>query len=231
VKIHPRITSTHRDGLISEEIEFYSLLEHACTPNMIFVKPTDNISAYDLLALSHMCLTSWGTMGIEAAKLGVPVVTGITGFVSITPDMPLFKHCPSKSDYYEAINCSHSALNIKDIILVCRWHYSIFLSNYLFLSPDSPVDRCFMEMPRFQITKLLNGEDAYGLNYEYIRDYSNSISNANELERESMYIGLSMINDHLLSFGVNDQNILADRLANLMRQRMSDSTGLAAYTT
>lgn len=72
VKMHPRLAKSHRDSGSAEDIHIYRTLEKASPSNVVFLWPEDNVSAYDILQLADFCLSSWGTMGLEAAKWGCP---------------------------------------------------------------------------------------------------------------------------------------------------------------
>ena len=68
------------------------------------------VSAYDILQLADICLTS-GTMGLDAAKFGIPVVSGITRITFAAPQVALFLKTETLDQIYEMItqpyrNCS-----------------------------------------------------------------------------------------------------------------------------
>ena len=75
IRIHPREDSNKRDSLRSRHL---GLLENALTDlpaNVRVIWPSDAISSYDLLEAAHLVQVSWTTMGLEAARLGIPTMT------------------------------------------------------------------------------------------------------------------------------------------------------------
>ncbi|MBI3321938.1 MAG: hypothetical protein HYZ91_06705 [Candidatus Omnitrophica bacterium] len=82
IKIHPaNIVKNVRDGLPPESAEMVALRKRlGPLPAHLFVVPADSeISTYSLFGLMDSCLTVRGTIGIEAASMGVPVLTAGTG--------------------------------------------------------------------------------------------------------------------------------------------------------
>lgn len=45
-------------------------------PNLVFIAPTEYVSSYELIHLARFCIVYNSTIGLEAALLGTPVVTG-----------------------------------------------------------------------------------------------------------------------------------------------------------
>ena len=82
IKIHPaNLGKTGNGGNAGESAEVTSLRSHIGNlPSHIFIIPADsNISTYSLFALMDYCVTVRGTVGIEAAVHGIPVLTAGTG--------------------------------------------------------------------------------------------------------------------------------------------------------
>lgn len=82
VKVHPaNIVKNVRDGVQSEPSEVIALHEHiGQVPPHVFIIPADSeINTFSLFELMDYCITVRGTIGIEAASFGIPVLTGGTG--------------------------------------------------------------------------------------------------------------------------------------------------------
>lgn len=81
IKVHPaNLVKNHRDGLRGEFSEIRVLREFGAVPPHIRVLPADtDISTLSLFTVGDICLTVRGTVGIEAAMLGLCVVTAGTG--------------------------------------------------------------------------------------------------------------------------------------------------------
>jgi hypothetical protein len=81
VKIHPANQRLREDGSIKESAEEVALRSHIgkLPPNIIMLPPESEISTYSLFDIMDYCITVYGTVGMEAARLGIPVITGGTG--------------------------------------------------------------------------------------------------------------------------------------------------------
>lgn len=82
IKIHPaNVGKSELDGFRGEAAEVVALRKHIDRlPPHVFLIPADSdISTFSLYGLMDYCLTVRGTVGIEAARLGIPVLTAGTG--------------------------------------------------------------------------------------------------------------------------------------------------------
>ena len=82
VKIHPaNIVKNVRDGVESEPSELTAIrsLGVALPPHVRVVQPDSRMSTLSLYSVMDYCVTVRGTVGIEAASFGIPVLTAGTG--------------------------------------------------------------------------------------------------------------------------------------------------------
>lgn len=82
IKLHPaNLIKNARDGVAGDPAELVAIREAVGRlPEHVRVVPADSdISTFSLLRVLDACLTVRGTVGIEAACLGVPVLTAGTG--------------------------------------------------------------------------------------------------------------------------------------------------------
>jgi len=82
IKIHPANVGKSRfERYQGEPAELLALRKHiGDLPPHIFMIPADSdISTFSLFGLIDYCLTVRGTIGVEAARLGIPVLTAGTG--------------------------------------------------------------------------------------------------------------------------------------------------------
>lgn len=133
IKMHPRLSESHRDSGSAEDIHIYLALAETAPSNVVFLWPEANVSAYDILQLADFCLTSWGTMGLEAAKLGVPVVTGMTKITFATPGLSLFSKAESEAQFYRLIGEPKVDIGVEDLAEVFRWHHLMHMSGAIIL--------------------------------------------------------------------------------------------------
>ena len=82
VKIHPaNIVKNVRDGVGSEPSELTAIrsLGEPLPPHVRVVQPDSRMSTLSLYSVMDYCVTVRGTVGIEAASFGIPVLTAGTG--------------------------------------------------------------------------------------------------------------------------------------------------------
>ncbi len=82
IRIHPaNVGKQMKEQYCGEPAELTTLRKlMAALPPHVFLMPAENeISTFSLFALMDYCLTVRGTIGIEAASFGIPVVTAGTG--------------------------------------------------------------------------------------------------------------------------------------------------------
>ena len=82
IKVHPankRIREAW--SLKCESAETVSLRKYLgkLPPHIVMIPPESEISTYSVFQIMDYCITVCGTVGMEAARLGIPVVTGGTG--------------------------------------------------------------------------------------------------------------------------------------------------------
>jgi hypothetical protein len=82
VKLHPaHVVKDKRDGYSGKPAELASLegVIDSLPPHITLLPPEAPISTYSIFQIADYVVTVRGTVGIEAALLGIPVVTGGTG--------------------------------------------------------------------------------------------------------------------------------------------------------
>jgi hypothetical protein len=140
IKMHPRLSKSHRDAGSAEDIHIYRALEEASPGNVVFLWPEANVSAYDILQIADVCLTSWGTMGLEAAKLGVPVVTGMTKLTFATPGLSLFSKAESAKLFQRLLDEPKTKISVEDLAEAFRWHHLMHMSGAIIIEGHRDLD-------------------------------------------------------------------------------------------
>lgn len=136
IKLHPRICKSHRDTGSAEDIHIYRALEKASPANVVFLWPEANVSAYDILQIADVCLTSWGTMGLEAAKLGLPVITCMTKITFATPGLSLFSKAESAEQFERLLDQPKTKISVEELAEAFRWHHLLHLSGAILLEGE-----------------------------------------------------------------------------------------------
>lgn len=135
IRVHPREGANHRESISSEHLIALKnlFLETPCNVNIMW--PDSKISSYDLFNGSDVVLTSWSFIGLEAARLGIPVLEctrGINGFP--VNCFSFFEKTPQR--YYKKLSSLLGGeYNKNDIIKnAFRWSAFYSLSNTIDVS-------------------------------------------------------------------------------------------------
>jgi hypothetical protein len=75
IRVHPREGPNKRDGVSSSHLQRLRAALVDLPGNVRVIWPEDQLSTYDLMEAAHLIQCSWSTVGMEAARLGVPVMT------------------------------------------------------------------------------------------------------------------------------------------------------------
>jgi len=75
IRIHPREGVNKRENVASSHLLRLQAALSDLPDNVRVVWPEDQLSTYDLIEAAHLVQCSWSTIGMEAARLGVPVMT------------------------------------------------------------------------------------------------------------------------------------------------------------
>ena len=207
IKMHPRLSSSHRDSGVAEDIHLYKKLSDAAPSNVFFIWPEDKVSAYDILQLADLCLTSWGTMGLEAAKLGVPVVSGITKLTFATPHLAIFEKAETVDQFYEMITREPRVVNIKDVIEAFRWHHLLHISGSIIVNGERDVD-LYNEEFNLTFADVLQGSAIVNEKYNFLTDMAQSSAGAS-VETELHAVKGSMVG--LIDFFNNNKTIESEQ--------------------
>jgi hypothetical protein len=82
IKIHPGNQRIREGGSLKcESAETVSLRKYfgKLPPRMVIIPPESEMSTYSVFQIMDYCITVCGTVGMEAARLGIPVLAGGTG--------------------------------------------------------------------------------------------------------------------------------------------------------
>ncbi len=86
VRVHPREGISRRSRVTSAHLQQLQAEFNEIPANCRIVWPDENISSYDLGEQADLVLTSWSTIGIEMARLGVPVLSSTQGYEAFPHD-------------------------------------------------------------------------------------------------------------------------------------------------
>jgi hypothetical protein len=144
IRIHPREAANKRDGVTSEHLQQLKEALVDLPPNVQVVWPQDKVSSYDLIEASDLTLIAWSTIGLEAARLGTPVIAAFKNN-HVYPDDHFVQCAGDREAYFVAVRDTltrNDSVSVSDILAAFRWHVltrfarSVFLGD-VFRDPDA----------------------------------------------------------------------------------------------
>lgn len=173
VRIHPREGLSRRSSVVSAHLaqlkaEFDRPFKH-CR----FIWPEEAVSSYDLGELADVALVSWSTIGLEMARLGVPVLTSTQGYEAFPQD-DFMEWGATPKDYLAMLETLlNRAPSLESIRHAFRWYYLYSLGRCLNLGDLIPAFN-YEGLPPYHLPKeseaiedaLLNGKRLQDLNTE-----------------------------------------------------------------
>jgi len=138
VRVHPREGKNKRESFGSQHLQSLLLVFKRPFSNCRFVWPEDDVSSYDLMELADLGLTSWSTIGLEMARLGIPVLTAF-GAYSFPDDDFLKFGGPGRQDFFQQLETMLAGTSSIDTILrAFRCYYAFHLSFSVDMSDIVP---------------------------------------------------------------------------------------------
>jgi hypothetical protein len=176
VRIHPREGVNRRDSVVSQHLKRLKEAFDRPIPNCRFVWPADPVSSYDLAEVADVALISWSTIGVELARLGVPVITSTSG-VSAFPHDDFLEFGATPAEYFEKLAALlERPMRLDTISRAFRWYNLFHLGTSLDLTDLIPRHDS-VELPAFKMPAeaeaieriIIQGEHPLELNYERLR--------------------------------------------------------------
>jgi hypothetical protein len=129
IKIHPaNLVKNARDGLHGQPTELLAITRSiGDLPKHITIMPSDSpVSTFSLFSLMDYCITVRGTIGIESASFGIPVLTAGTGRYN---GLGFTIDSTSKSEYLDRLACIETipSLCSEQRELAERFAYGVFV--------------------------------------------------------------------------------------------------------
>ena len=166
VRLHPRMATPAGQPLSVEEQELRNLLT-VLPENVRVIWPRDKISSYNLAEVADAVLVSWSTIGLELARLGVPVIAAFSDRGSFAVGSFIgFEETAER--YFAAIRSAiDRGASCALIAEAMRWTHFLFLSPTVDFSASVPSDD-FTGVPDWKmpadrsriLRTLIDGKDA-----------------------------------------------------------------------
>ena len=187
VRIHPREGSNKREPNQSEHLAILRNTVSHGSDNFLIHWPEDPVSSYDLAEQADLVLTSWSTIGVELARMGVPVLCcakGLGGY----PVEPFQLFTRDPDIYFSMIDellCK--PIDLESMRLAYRWWHFAYLSQAIDVGDVIP-RHDYGELPAYkrpvfaqQIAQSVVGNfDQREAVHDNLLQYSNSLTATQE---------------------------------------------------
>jgi len=150
VRIHPREGANKRDSVSSMHLTRLRNAFGRPQKNCVFVWPAEPISSYDLGEAADLVLTSWSIIGLEMARLGVPVLTSTNGLMPFPHD-DFFEWGQTATEYFSKLEMLLDRPTTLDTLArAFRWYNLFHLGTSLDLGDLVPTHD-FEGLPVFHL--------------------------------------------------------------------------------
>jgi hypothetical protein len=131
IRAHPRVGATARDRLPSAEYERYRRELGKPFRHCRVVWPEEKISSYDLAEIADVALVSWSSIGLELARLGVPVLSGNRSVMTIAPESGFIALAETPEEYWRMLHelLRGHARPAEELRSAFRWYNMFHLGN------------------------------------------------------------------------------------------------------
>jgi hypothetical protein len=142
VRVHPREGANKREHVVSEHLTRLRAAFGGSYRNCRIVWPEEKVSSYDLGELASLVLTSWSSMGLEMARLGVPVLAAFKGYY-VWPHEPFLEWAPTPETYFDRLDQllvqgAPPERTFENLKLAFRWYHQHALARTVDLSDLIP---------------------------------------------------------------------------------------------
>ena len=139
VRIHPREGGNSRNPRASENLARLKKKLGQGSANFSVIWPDSPISSYDLFRIAHAVSVSYSSIGLEAARSGIPVVTPFGPPVYEHPSLAMMRRVKGRKEYRKVLDTWMEGPLFLDPVAwtdVFRWHYLITAGSSFTLGPD-----------------------------------------------------------------------------------------------
>jgi len=229
IRIHPREGATRRNNAISDHLRRLRIELDGKYENCRIIWPEDKTSSYDLAEIADLGLISWSTIGIELARLGIPVVASTLGIGSF-PRASFLEWGATPEEYFQQIQLNLSRQpEINSVVGAFRWYNLNHLGTTVDLSdviPDAQ-NTSFPPYKRLReketIRQVISGERSIlDINLQRLKDAQTPQSE--DLERAAIKQELRRI----IHFNFTGEDSVEDRGLKVMDQLSNPDSNIQA---
>lgn len=140
IRVHPREGANRRDGLPSEHLGLLRAGLVDLPANVVVVWPEDPVSSYDLAKHAAVALTSWSSVAVEFARMGMKVLSTARDFTYPVGDFAAF--AATAPEYFAALDALvERAPSLSSVVHAVRWYHLSMLAPCLDVSDVLPENR------------------------------------------------------------------------------------------
>jgi hypothetical protein len=224
VRVHPREAANLRESVTSQNLSSLRRVLDRRFQNCKIIWPQDPLSSYDLGESADLVLVSTSSIGLEFARMGVPVL-GATVDPSLSPfpSDDFHEWAETCDAYFRKLNTLLGRpASFETVLRAFRWFHLYFLASTLDLG-DVVHGRQALTLPPYRRPKeastirdiIINRRDILEIQHERLRRAQSTGQTTGE--REALCRSLRRIL-HFLLTGVDDQN---DRPLTVLRRDKS----------
>lgn len=232
VRIHPREGAVKGETAVSQRLGQLKAEFGGALANCRFIWPEDQVSSFDLGEVADLVLVSWSTIGVEMARLGVPVLSATYG-ISPFPNDEFLAFADTESEYFAKLEAMLALPPSNESMkLAYRWTNLFYHGNALDLSdvvdyaPSQTLPPYKFPLEAKAIDDIIQGRrDVLDINFERLLNSHGEFPDAEESAAISSQARRLV---HFLSTG-EDRHL--GGLVCIRAQEMPDDKYLGAVTT
>lgn len=134
IRIHPRMASNHREKIRCDALDEFKDKLNFNVDNIKIIWPEVKISSYDIAEIADLVTVAWSSMGIDIARLSIPVISGFTNSIPLPNDI-FHLTISDKASYFEKIlELVNKKSDLQSTILAYRWYKAAYLNHSIDLS-------------------------------------------------------------------------------------------------
>ncbi len=151
VRVHPREGATKHSKIESQHLQMLRGAFREPPGHCRFVWPEERISSYDLAEAADLALTSWSTIGLEVARLGVPVLAAFNGSWAAMPQDDFLEWGAAPTEYFQRLEMLLEApVTLDRIVRAYRWYNLYHLGTSFDLGDIVPAST-FNALPDYRV--------------------------------------------------------------------------------
>ena len=152
VRIHPRESRNKRESAVSQSLPILREKYDRPYEHCRVLWPEDPVSSYDLAEIADLGCTSWSTLGLELARVGLPVITAYRHFYYPDDDFHRWRGDDQEAYFSTLREMLERPISLETVRRAYRCYSYSHLAHSLKLDDVVP-SADFTGLPEFRITR------------------------------------------------------------------------------